>query len=619
MAGIVIFYQSNSSSQARENDFQKLVEGTCKFKEFPLPGESVLGQDCTAAKLDTGSSLHRGIIRDESSGSWLIAAGTVVALEGDNDPQVLLVNLLKDYIDAGISALDKVDGQFGLVIYNGYDHSLSIISDPMGLFAVYYARRGDQILVSTSTLALAQQVSSKADTLTSEIFLRTGRPYGEYTLWKDVKRILPATLIKIKRDKFEQFEYWTPKVDEHIAHLSMKPALELANEKICRIFRQSLSREGKVWADLTGGFDTRLITMYLDKLKIPFVAYSVGPSGHIDIEIPREVSEKMGWDYRPLHLSNNWTEEQFAWFNAALGKGDGLLNMFQLTATLRFAQERSQLSQITIPGTGVDEWRYHIFGANTIIAKFVSGLNYDTILDAKIFEDIPLSAMSQDRTLESRDAIIRHLSRSVNKYCESKPLTQIDIAFLRYRHPIHGGAYLSAQAGMMRSVIPFCFKELENFGFSMNHQWRIAYDYRFFRHLMEQGNTSLANIRTEKGGPMIPIRVTNLYKFIPLGFYLVDHALPKITKTAFNKHIALRKHHQFPSYPDPEWKKAWLRWAVTENLLDTEKMISSKLYNPVGLGELVEKGLAGKQTFNEFLDRVATIELSMRATGAMFD
>ena len=47
-------------------------------------------------------------------------------------------------------------------------------------------------------------------------------------------------------------------------------------------------------------------------------------------------------------------------------------------------------------------------------------------------------------------------------------ITQIDIAFLRYRHPIHSGAYLSSQSAVIRSIIPFCFKELVNFGFSMN-------------------------------------------------------------------------------------------------------------------------------------------------------
>ena len=50
---------------------------------------------------------------------------------------------------------------FALVIYNGWEDSLSIVSDPMGLFAIYYGRQGDQIYISTSALAVARQVRSK--------------------------------------------------------------------------------------------------------------------------------------------------------------------------------------------------------------------------------------------------------------------------------------------------------------------------------------------------------------------------------------------------------------------------------------------------------------------------
>ena len=168
----------------------------------------------------------------------------------------------------------------------------------------------------------------------------------------------------------------------------------------------------------------------------------------------------------------------------------------------------------------------------------------------------------------------------------------------------------------MRSVIPFCFKELVNFGFSMNHQWRIRYHSLFVSSLMEKENSRLAHIGTEKGGPFIPIRLTNLHKFIPLTIYLADHMLVKLSSKYLGKHISLRKLHHYPNYPKPEWKVAWLRWVVAEGLLKPEKMLSGEFYNPERLAELINLGLVGKQTFNEFLDRVVTIEMALRATGA---
>jgi asparagine synthetase B (glutamine-hydrolysing) len=616
MAGFAILYQSDSSATERESSFHCLLQQTAQFKLLDLPATYAVGKYCTAAKLDAPSSLHCGIIRDERSGSWLLAAGTVVALEGNNDPHVMLENLLVDFLDNGSNALERYDGHFALVIFNGRDNSLSIISDPIGLFAIYYARRGQQVLVSSSALALAQQIGSKADTLTIECFLRMGRPYGEKTLWQDVKRVRPATLIKITPEKFEESEYWTPIVDHDVARLSMNAAVELADEKICRVFELVLTREGKVWADLTGGFDTRLTTLYLDKARIPFTAYCIGPDGHPDVEVSRLVGKTMGWEYRHMPLPDGWAEEATSRFDAALGKGDGLLNIFQLAGVLRGAQERSHSFFVSITGMGVDEWRWHILGSNILIPAAFSRVDYDHLIDAKIMDDIPSHAMRHNRAIEARNEIKEHFTRSIASYRDSAKVTQIDIAWIRWRHPIHVGAYMSAQAGIMRSLTPFCFKELENYGLSVNHQWRIKYDFRFVRNLMERGNPRLANIFTVNGAPAMPIQLTNLHRFGSLWIDLADLMLGKVSMKIIGKRLSIREPQHYPTYPLPAWKAAWLRWAAAEDLLTPEKMRSSELFNPPVLAELVAQGLAGSHSYSEFLDRVITVEMALRATGA---
>ena len=615
MAGFALIFDPNSTPQSRENDFQSLLELSTKFKQLELPEEIAIGRYCTAAKLDAPSSLHHGIAHDEQSGSWLMAAGTIVALEGNTYPYDLLDGLLLDYLDNGPNALDRYDGNFAIAIYNGWEDSLSVVSDPFGFFAIYYARCGQQVFISSSALAIACQVNSKPDDLTIECILMTGKPYGEKTLWQDVKRVRPATVIKIIPGKFQEFEYWTPQIDKNITRCSMKEALELADEKICRNFKRALFHESKVWADLTGGYDTRLTTLYLEKTGIPFIAYCVGPDGHPDVEVSRLVSKEMGWEYYHMPYPASWADEQSSWFDAALGKGDGLLEISQLSGVIRGSQERSLTSFVSIPGVGVDEWRYHIFGANTLIFDAIPRVNYDNILDAKVMEDIPISAMRQNRTTEVRNAIKAHLSGSVAKYLESPKITQIDIAFLRYRHPVHAGAYLSAQAGIMRPLNIFCFKELENFGLSINHQWRIKYDSRFVRNLFEKGNPRLANLPTENGDPIIPIRLTTMHRFGPLWLFLADHTLGKVSKKMLGRQLSLHAPHRYPYYPLPTWREAWLRWAAAEHLLTPEKMLSGALYNAPVLGEVVAQGLAGQHKTGEFLDRVITVEMALRAAG----
>ena len=77
-------------------------------------------------------------------------------------------------------------------------------------------------------------MSAKADELMIQCFLRIGRLYGGNTFWQNVKRVLPATIIKITPSKFEKLEYWRFNIDDNITHLSLNEALELADDKICR-------------------------------------------------------------------------------------------------------------------------------------------------------------------------------------------------------------------------------------------------------------------------------------------------------------------------------------------------------------------------------------------------
>lgn len=615
MAGFAVLFEANTTPKERENNFRDLLALTCRFKDISLPGKQIEARSCTGAKLDAHSSLHRGISYEDKSGSWLMVAGTVFACEGDNDPKTLPGRLLRNYLLNGTEAFENFDGHYSIAAYNHFTDELSIITDPLGLMAVYFAQQGQQVLISCSALAIAQQINARPDEMTIECFLRTGRPFVEKTFWQGVRRIPPATEIIISPSKIRVREYWTPKIDEGIARLSLDEALNVADEKICRNFDRALRREGQVWADLTGGYDTRLTTMYLEKLGIPFTAYCVGPKGHPDVEISKLVSSAMDWPYRAMHMPANWDVELKDWLDFALGKCDGLLNVFQVASVLHSANERSSSASVSISGMGADEWRYHIFGANYLNFNTINKVDFDQILDAKIVENIPIQVMRHDRTADVRSAIKSDLYQSVSKYLGSAKITQIDIAFLRYRHPVHTGAFASAQAGLIRSISPFCFKELENFCLSLNHQWRVKYDSRFVRHLFERVNPKLANIRTEKGDPILPFRLMSMHRFAPLILFLADHQLGKITKRMVGRRIALHKLQEYPTYPLPAWKTTWLNWAVGRNFVDPDRMLSGNLYNGQALMDLVTDGKADRIRGGEFLDRLITVEMALQASG----
>lgn len=614
MSGFAVLFNPDLTAAAQSGNFTKLLHMAAK--KLSLSTERIAGENYTAAKLDSSASLHPGIVRDEANGSWLLAAGTIVSL---SDDILDLRALLRDYVENGPAALQNHDGHFALVLYNGREKILSVISDGMALFSIFYGQRGAETVVATSALAVARHIHARPDRLAVEVFMRTGRVYGDRTLWQGVKRLPPATVLKITPARVKSSRYWSPTYDESIARLSFDDALAQATELLSDTFRRSLRREGPIWADLTGGFDTRITTTLMTRIGVPFITYCVGPAHHPDVQIAELVSGEMGWAYRRMPLPENWADEQLAWLEPALHRGDGHLNVVQLAGVLWGHQQRATLSRDHVTGGGGENWRGPSYWkGNLSNLGGRSGLNYDYILDARLFQfRVPAAVLSRDWALPVRRELRAYLESLAAPYADLPIAHQLDAIFMLHRHPQHGGAYLSASAGVMRSLIPLCFKAPTDFAFSLNYGWKLPYHHRFIRSLLERENPRLANIATTSGGPAVPLRLSNVAAFAPLWQSILDGATRKISKKLLGRTIRPKKSATGKSEADArQIRQGWLRYAEAENLLTPSHMRSAALYQADALSDLVSQ--AGAESFRqiEFLARVITVEMAMRASGA---
>ena len=128
MSGFAVIIKAKSSVQAEDSGFQSFIQLVASYKGLDLPTELALGQHCLGAKLDSPATRRRGIVRDETTGSWLLAVGTVFDTRFDDGAETDLLALLQDYLERGQDALQHYDGHFGLVICNQAEESLSVIS-----------------------------------------------------------------------------------------------------------------------------------------------------------------------------------------------------------------------------------------------------------------------------------------------------------------------------------------------------------------------------------------------------------------------------------------------------------------------------------------------------------
>jgi hypothetical protein len=437
---------------------------------------------------------------------------------------------------------------------------------------------------------------------------------ADKTLWQDVKRLLGGMALVSVHGCFEKIEYWSPTYDGSVSRMSLEDALDQTIELLTHAFSRTLSREGKIWVDLTGGFDTRLAAMLVAKINIPFSAYCMGP----DVQLSRKVSEEMKWEYVHTQLPEQWEPAFNSWFNTALGCGDGRVGVLRLAVTMRGFKERNTTIKTNVTGVGGENFRGYRWQIERENIGRTTKVNYAAWLDNIMFSTIPMHVMRYDRTSAVRQELSDFILHLCSKYSGLPNTTQID-RFEFARDAGHGGAYLSSVASLQRSLIPLFLKELVNFTFSMNYRWKLPRHHILIRKLFERENKRLANLATTSGGPAVPIRLTNLHKFWPLWKGMANRAVAIGSKKLLGKTVQLTPHSHQSGYPLPAWQTAFYAFAESEGMLNFDAMNSRGLYKRDEVHAYIKQAASGQTNSNEFLDRVISVEMAMRAVGSRID
>jgi asparagine synthetase B (glutamine-hydrolysing) len=609
MSGFAAVIFTTTDEEPGNKRFSSFLQSVAGYKSLEKPTVSAAGRRCIGAKLDSPSSLHRGITVDPESGSWLIAAGTVVdshAVSPDGD----LHALLKDYVQYGESVLERCDGLFALVIYNGLTRSVALVSDPFGYFSVFYGSRNGRVFIATSALAVAEAIQSAPSDSGVSCFLHTGKVFGEMTLWRDVKRLPAATVLEFVQGVPKESTYWMPSVDQSMASLSMADSLQASVEVLQRTFERNLDREGKVWADLSGGFDSRIVTMVLDQTGIPFKANSVGSPGQPDVEIARTITREMGWEHQIFDVPDTWPQECPRHLKDALGRGDAHLSVFLLAPVLWTHRQKARQYTTLLTGLGGEMWRGPLWWPERRNLAKSTEVHYDRQLWS-LMHPVPNSVFVSDASQRVAEELMGRFRRVGDRYPDSPNTVKLDWLWV-YRNTSHAGAWASAAVGPLRLLHILFSKEIVPHVISLNHRWKRG--NLLARVMFEQYSPTLANIEVEGRGPAAPQRLTNYYRFIPSRIGLYKKALNKVGQIATGR--SLWPARTYTSYSRLEWRQGILEFAEAEKLFHPSEMRSGSLYDFEQLRVFLSQAQTEGFAQDEFLGRVITVELALRAVGS---
>lgn len=613
MSGFALVYDLNNPCPADDAGFVALKTATARFKGLNIDATlTASGPRCATVKFNTPSARHLAI--ETQAGAWLMAAGTVLH---SNPPRGWsLSTLLNDYLKMGQNALTELDGHFALVIYDPRADALIVATDPMGFISVFYGQRNGRVHAATSALAVARAVQSPPDEYGVCHYLNVGSMYGPTTLWRDVRRLSPGMLLEVTPSSVAEIRYWQPTLDPAMTRLGLASSIDHAEALFGRLTTRYLAPEAPLWADLTAGFDSRLVTMFLAQQSVPFRASCQGPSDSPDVRISRQIAEALEWDYRHHVLPDDWGRQRPLYFSRALGKGDGHLDLFKLSSVLWDQEQRLSHATTSIWGLGGEVWRGTVWKQEFWNAGRTQTVNYDRLLAYRVMAPLdPRLFRDPQCVARVRHEIKRHLKAIGDELADQPNTTQLDRVFA-YKTTGHSGAHISAVMGLQRVLAPLYFKASVSAAMSIHFRWR--QHSRLFRHLMARVNPRLAAFPTTDGGPALPMRLTNIAKFQRYWAFLSQQLVRKASQAILGRSILPPPRDEFASYPLARWRRETLDTLAGDGILNVGTMRSAALYDTDRLATFLQA--ARNQDFGQesLLSRIVTVEMALRKLDAAF-
>ena len=524
----------------------------------------------------SGTGYHRG--------AWSVTAGVARGARNGSLPDAALL-----------------EGQFALVTYDEATQTLTVATDSFGLFPLYHAARDGTHYFSTSALTIAKHLAAPPDVLALFLFLRAGFHFGARTHWQGVERLEPGHRFRFTPNGTRVERYWRPEPDEAVTSLDLEAAAHHCVQACVDTFRSGYANRDPAWADLTGGYDSRLLTIALARAGVPFRTNTVGPEWLEDVRIARLVAEAAGFEWTRFAPDTCVGDDFPALFGRALAAGQGQLDILQLMGVLATHDAKRVSIDRLLTGGGGEHFQFHAWKSEFANAGRSNHVNMDKwvrmrmlgSLDTSVFADYPAREVEAD--IRDRGAAW------IAPYRSEINTLQLDLLFA-YKMTGHFGAYTGAASSVLRSELPFYLRPVFLSAFSTSYRHRNG--HRLMQRMIEELQPSAAAIRTTRGGPAQPMRVGNLHRFLPYYANLAAKAVEKATGMRVYVPAAERRA-RIPA----------ARFLAARSLLgdDVRSFRSLALYKREELERLFSEAAQPAFPHATLLGRIVTVEAALRA------
>ncbi|MDB6030404.1 MAG: hypothetical protein JWM16_742 [Verrucomicrobiales bacterium] len=182
------------------------------------------------------------------------------------------------YIQWGDAILGKLNGMFGLAIWDGEKRRLIVARDPMGIKLVYYSINRGILTFGSEIRAVLPclDVRPVIDPLAVSLFLRYRYTPAPHTIFSGVRKLAAGEMLIVEQGKCRTHRWYSfvPTL------FSRQPSDEEAAETLLELYRGAVKRhlisDVPVGLLLSGGLDSGLLLGLMSEFGKNWPTYTVG-------------------------------------------------------------------------------------------------------------------------------------------------------------------------------------------------------------------------------------------------------------------------------------------------------------------------------------------------------
>ena len=329
--------------------------------------------------------------------------------------------ILHGYKEWGIDVLSRLNGMFGLAIWDEQENRLMLARDRLGVKPLYYRLNSDQVVFGSEIRAILahDDCRPEPDAAALNLFLRYRYTPAPLTAFKGIKKLAAGTRLVVENGVPRLERWWTFRP----APFEPMPTAAEAEENLTQLYRTAVKRQlisdVPVGLFLSGGLDSGLLLALMSETSSDWKAYSVGFGngfGHDELSKAAETARYFEAQSFATQLSGDDFARALPDVVRAVEEpvaADSIVPMYFL------CQRARRDVKVALMGQGPDElfggYRRHLFARYSSYARMMpdssrflvrSAVNH--LLDKASAARL-LASLESPQTIERYKCILSHL------------------------------------------------------------------------------------------------------------------------------------------------------------------------------------------------------------------